>query len=213
VPLKAQKHLELIIILAAMVAALILPLGCEQYQAQPYPAQQYQVQPYPPQQYRAPQPWGPQAMAPGQPAARGTVHLQDVEERVWRLTNEIRQKQGFSPLSREQTLSGIAQAYCDDMLLRRFFSHINPEGLAAKDRVIPFYSRPIYQLGENIWMGSNLSPANSEALARSMMKSWMSSPGHRDNILCADFTHLGVGVAAVGREVRATQLFVNLRNN
>jgi uncharacterized protein YkwD len=207
VPLKPPKHRKPVIILAAAVAALILPLGCEPYQAQPYPAQQYQVQPYPPQ------PWGPQAMTPSQPAARGTVHLQDVEERIWRFTNEIRQKQGFSPLSREQKLSSMAEAYCDDMLLRRFFSHINPEGLAAKDRVIPFYSRPIYQLGENIWMGSNLSPANSEALARFIMKSWMSSPGHRENILGADFTHLGVGVAAVGREVRATQLFVKLRNN
>jgi uncharacterized protein YkwD len=136
-----------------------------------------------------------------------------VEERIWRLTNEIRQKFGFLPLSKDERLSALARAHSDDMLLRRFFSHINPEGLAAKDRVMPSYPGPIYRLGENIWMGSNQAAANSEALARTIINTWMSSPGHRDNIMVADFTHLGVGVAAAGREIRATQIFVNLQHH
>jgi len=42
------------------------------------------------------------------------------------------------------------------------------------------------------------------------MNSWRSSPGHRRNILDPDYTHLGVGVAAAGGEIRAAQLFATL---
>ncbi len=45
------------------------------------------------------------------------------------------------------------------------------------------------------------------------MNSWMSSPGHRENILGADYTHLGVGGTAVGLEIRATQVFANLQGS
>ncbi|HZK13036.1 MAG TPA: CAP domain-containing protein [Desulfobaccales bacterium] len=60
----------------------------------------------------------------------------------------------------------------------------------------------MYGWAENIWEGSNLPAADSEALARTIMNSWMSSSGHRENILSPDYTHLGVGVAASGREIR-----------
>ena len=36
----------------------------------------------------------------------------------------------------------------------------------------------------------------------------MSSPGHRENMLDPDFTHLGVGVSARNGTIRATQEFV-----
>ncbi|MCX5893685.1 MAG: CAP domain-containing protein, partial [Deltaproteobacteria bacterium] len=87
------------------------------------------------------------------------------------------------------------------------------EGLTAGERLKPFYSGPIYGWAENIWEGSNLSPADREALARRIMDAWMSSPGHRQNILNPDYTHLGVGVAASGAEISATQLFATLRRH
>ena len=43
------------------------------------------------------------------------------------------------------------------------------------------------------------------------MDGWMSSSGHRQNILCPEYTHLGVGVVAHGPEIRAAQLFATLR--
>jgi uncharacterized protein YkwD len=183
---------------AAWLTVLMAPLGCEQFPLPPY-----QGQPYPVQQYPPPSAWGPRAPAP--------AHLQDVEDRIWRFTNEIRGRSGFPPLAKEGTLSAVAQAYSDDMLRRGFFSHTNPEGLTVKDRLSPYFSGSIRSLGENIWEGSNVSAANREALARKIMNSWMSSSGHRENILGADYTHLGVGVTAVGREIRATQVFANLQ--
>lgn len=201
---RVGKPAKIAMVLTASLALLIVPLGC---QMQTYQAQSYPVQQYPPP-YR-----GPQAMAPAPPGLPGTVHLQEVSELIWRFTNEIRRRYGLAALGQEATLSTVAQAYSDDMLRRRFFSHINPEGLTAGDRLRPFFSGPIRGLGENIWEGSNMSSANREALARLIMDSWMSSSGHRQNILSPDFTHLGVGLAASGREIRATQLFANLQRH
>lgn len=184
--------------MAGLLAALVVGAGCG-----PYPLQPYQTQPYPPPA------WGPQA--PVQPWSPGSVHLGEVEDRIWRFTNDIRRQYGLPPVGQEGALSRVSQAYSSDMLLRRFFSHTNPEGLTAGERLKPFYPGPIYGWGENIWEGSNLSAVNREALARRIMDSWMSSSGHRQNILSPDYTHLGVGVAASGREIRATQLFATLR--
>lgn len=198
-----RKSLPLVMLAmawAAWLTALMAPLGCEQYPLLPY-----QGQPYPMQQYPPPSSWGPRALAPA------PAHLQDLEEWIWRFTNEIRGRSGLAPLAKERTLSAVAQAYSDDMLRRGFFSHTNPEGLTVRDRLNPYFSGSIGSLGENIWQGSNMSAANREALARHIMNSWMSSSGHRENILGADYTHLGVGVTAVGREIRATQVFANLQ--
>lgn len=198
---RVRKSIKFTLALAASLAALITGAGCDPYQLQPYPRQ------YPWQQYPPP---GPRALPPAPPVNQGPVHLRDVEDLIWRYTNDIRQRYGCSPLGQEEALSGVSQAYCDDMLLRRFFSHNNPEGLTAGDRLRPFYSGAISGWGENIWEGSNLSAADRDALARRILDGWMSSPGHRQNILSPDFTHLGVGVAASGQEIRATQLFATL---
>jgi uncharacterized protein YkwD len=100
-----------------------------------------------------------------------------------------------------------------DMLVRHFFSHTNPEGLTAGERLKSFYPGPIASWGENLWEGSNIAAVSPEALARHIMAAWLASPGHRQNILCPDYTHVGLGVAARGREIRATQLFAQLQRH
>jgi uncharacterized protein YkwD len=79
------------------------------------------------------------------------------------------------------------------------------------ERLPSAYGSRIAGAGENIWTGSGYYPFNPQNLARMIMNSWISSPGHCKNILTPNFTHLGVGVAAYGREVRATQVFVETR--
>jgi len=144
-------------------------------------------------------------------APQTPVHLSEVEDRIWRLTNDVRRQHGLSSLSRQKALAAVSQAYSKDMLIHRFFSHTNPEGLDAGGRLKPFYSGPIYAWGENIWEGSNISTGDPDSLARLIMDSWMSSPGHRENILDPKYTDIGIGVAASGREIRATQLFARLQ--
>jgi uncharacterized protein YkwD len=145
--------------------------------------------------------------------SQSPVLLKDVEDRILRLTNDIRRQHHLSTLNRQDSLFKVSEAYSLDMLVRHFFSHTNPEGLTATERLKGFHSGPIYAWGENIWEGSNVSTADHEDLARLIMKSWMSSPGHRENILNPAYTELGVGVAVRGREIRATQLFATLQRH
>jgi uncharacterized protein YkwD len=148
------------------------------------------------------------AAGPGFP---GIQPLPEVELEIGRLTNETRRQHGLPPLTADLSLVDAARQHSSDMLARRFFSHQNPEGRSFMERLPPAYGARISRSGENIWTGSGYYPFNPQNLARMIMDSWISSPGHCKNILTPGFTHLGVGVAAWGREVRATQVFVGMR--
>ncbi|MBM4294544.1 MAG: CAP domain-containing protein [Deltaproteobacteria bacterium] len=155
----------------------------------------------------------PAPVPPPLPPGPGASILAEVEAIIYQFTNEIRVKHNFAPVARDPALEALARSHCQDMLQRRYFSHNTPEGLAPQDRVMPRYPYQIYRLGENIWKGFNQSLDNPPGLARVIVDGWMNSPGHRDNIFCPDFTHVGIGVAVVGRDIRATQLFANLRGS
>jgi len=135
-------------------------------------------------------------------------HLKEVERRIYRLTNEERRKKGLPSLDRDEGLVEIARLHTDDMLRRNFFSHVNPDGASPKDRIAPVYSNFISRAGENIWSGKGQDYSDSKLIARVIVDSWMTSPGHRANILNPEFTHLGVGVGVLDDQIRATQNFV-----
>ena len=157
---------------------------------------------------RPPAPPGTFSAGPG---LAGSRFLPQVEREVWRLTNATRRQRGLPPLRLDPTLTNVSRQHSLDMLRRRFFSHRNPEGLSLLDRLPPDYASRISRSGENIWTGSGYSPNDPRTLARLIMTAWMVSPGHRKNILTPGFTRLGMGVAARGSEVRATQIFVEIR--
>ena len=61
--------------------------------------------------------------------------------------------------------------------------------------------------------GENLAwyPARpEEILAREVVKGWMNSKGHHDNLLAASHTHMGLHLLQHEREVYVTQLFGGL---
>ena len=136
------------------------------------------------------------------------LYLNEVERRIYQLTNEARRKYHLPPLDKDDALVAPARAHSYDMLARNFFNHVNPDGKAPQDRMAPAYSRTLARTGENIWSGHGYDYSDSKLMARVIMDSWMTSPGHRANLLNPDYTHLGVGVIAVGKEIRATQNFV-----
>lgn len=144
------------------------------------------------------------------PSAPGIQTLPEVENEVGRLTNDYRRQHGLPPLAPDPNLIDASRQHSVDMLTRRFFSHQNPEGRSFMERLPPGYGSRISQSGENIWTGSGYYPFNPQNLARMIMNAWISSPGHCKNILTPGFTHVGIGVAAFGREVRATQIFIEI---
>lgn len=136
--------------------------------------------------------------------------MEVVEQRIFDLTNGERRRAGRQPLSPEGTLSETARAHSSDMMVRRFFDHINPDGQAPEDRVAVHHRRLVGLVGENIWRGSGYASVSPDKLAQEIMASWMSSPGHRENILRPETTHLGIGACGAGGEVRATQNFARV---
>ena len=149
-------------------------------------------------------------MAYPPPPSQGIYFLAEVEGEVLRLANEARRQQALPPLAGDQALAGAARSHSGDMLARGFFSHTNPDGLSARQRLPQDYAQVLQQSGENIWMGSGQNPYAPRHLAGTIMATLMASPGHRQNLLDPKYTHLGVGVAAWGQEVRATQDFAQL---
>jgi uncharacterized protein YkwD len=153
--------------------------------------------------------WGQLRVIKPPRRGRGPIqHLRAVENRIFQLTNMERRKKHLPPLDKDPTLVKTARAHSDDMLERNFFSHVNPDGMAPQNRIVPAYAGAIARTGENIWGGHGHDYSDSKLMARVIVDSWMISPGHRANILNPKFTHMGVGVSALGKEVRATENFV-----
>lgn len=147
----------------------------------------------------------------GDAAKLGISHLDQVEQLVFELTNAERRKAQLGDLAREDKLRQIAEEHSDDMLARGFFEHVNPDGQSPADRVALEHRQLIGVTGENIWTGTGVDISDQRMLAETIVKKWMASSEHKDNILKAEYTHLGVGISARGKEVRATQLFADVQ--
>jgi len=132
----------------------------------------------------------------------------DLEQRLVGLTNERRTSVGLPPLNREAGLSAAARHHSEDMLRRRFFAHVNPDGQTPADRIAGIPGMAAGNVGENIWMWSGASRPAAAAMVSQAIAEWMASPPHRQNILRPGYTRLGVGAAAAATEVRLTELFV-----
>jgi uncharacterized protein YkwD len=128
-----------------------------------------------------------------------------IEAEVLRLSNIEREKQGLPSLSLDATLAATARAHSADMVARDFFSHDNPDGCSSSCRATAAGYR-WRMIGENIYMmkGWELSPLEAAVM---IVNGWMSSPGHRENLLKEGYTESGVGIVAEGEAVYATALY------
>ena len=144
----------------------------------------------------------------------GILHPKELERRIFQLTNDARRKNGLPSLDWDNTLTVKAREKSDDMLTNNYFSHTSPEGKTIKDRMQeekPASIRNISRIGENIYMGARLDfSTDIKTQARLIVDGWMTSPGHRKNMLDPNFTHMGVGVAAKDKACYATQIFAKI---
>ena len=147
------------------------------------------------------------------PSTAGVSYLSEMERKIYSLTNEVRRREGVPSLTWETSLCEVARSHSTDMLTRNYFSHINPEGQASHDRIVSNYRFDLSMSGENIWSGTGHDYGETNRLAHIIVNHWMSSAGHRKNLLNPEFTDIGVGVAARGRDIRVTQVFVRTRKS
>lgn len=136
------------------------------------------------------------------PGDRVTIPGQDAgvlayEEEVIRLVNEIREKNGLKPLTKNWELCRVARYKSQDMVENRYFSHTSPT-YGSPFQMMKDFGLRYRTAGENIAFG--------QRTPQEVMNAWMNSDGHRANILNPSFTQIGVGYAANGRYW--TQMFI-----
>lgn len=106
-------------------------------------------------------------------------------QQIFNLTNEIRQQYGLSPVKENNLLNQAAQYKAEDMLKNSYFSHYSPTGIS------PWYwidrsGYDYYYAGENLAMNF----LDSEEV----IKGWLNSPSHRENLLNKNYQEMGIAV-------------------
>lgn len=159
--------------------------------------------------------WGQLRIKSGASRPGGIMHPRELERRIFQLTNDARRQNRLPTLDPDEGLAAKAREKCDDMLQKNYFSHTNPDGKTLKDRFTeekPASFNTISRIGENIYMGSRFDyTVDIKAQARLIVDGWMTSPGHRRNILDPNFTHMGIGVSARDKMCYATQIFAAVK--
>jgi len=123
-------------------------------------------------------------------AAPSTANLRLISGTILCLLNQERQAHGLGALRSNGRLGKASRQMAVLMVKERFFAHDPPDGRGLLARVKPTgYVKGSWQLGENLAWGSGIL-----ATPRSIVNSWMNSPGHRANILHGAFHDIGIGI-------------------
>ena len=135
-------------------------------------------------------------------APADTNRGQLAEQRIFEAINQVRRQHRLSPLKWSAKIAEQARSHSRRMAANRFFSHEDPK-LGGPANRLSAAGIDWRLCGENIF--EEYGQADP---ARSAVREWMQSSGHRKNILTPGFTHTGVGVA-IGRggTYTITQMF------
>lgn len=122
------------------------------------------------------------------------------EEEVLSIVNAERKKAGIAPLKLDPQLTEIAYLKSKDMGDKNYLSHYSPT-YGWPNEMADQYNISYVTIGENIAAGQP-TPAL-------VMKDWMNSPGHRENILTAEYGKIGIGVYEKNGVKFWTQIFTD----
>lgn len=107
------------------------------------------------------------------------------------LANEARKEKNLAPLTKNEQLMNSALIKTQDMKDNNYFEHVSPSGLDM--------SYFVRKTGYNYsTVGENL--AEGYFSAQSVHEAWMSSEGHRENIMSADFEEIGVAILEIEKD-------------
>jgi uncharacterized protein YkwD len=125
--------------------------------------------------YRARERWG---------RAYGTLSL---ESQVYALTNGERYREQCPGLRLDYALSRAARGHSREMAAYQYMSHTDYNNEDPSQRIEDYGYPARFGWAENVAYGSRT--------AGQVMYAWMTSPGHRKNILDCRMRAIGVGVA------------------
>lgn len=108
------------------------------------------------------------------------------------LVNGERRKRHLHRLRFNHKLALAGLRHAQDMVDNQYFSHDAPSGEDFVERIQDTNYVPAaasWTLGENLAWGNR-----REASPREIVRSWMASPAHRDNILKPRFREIGIAI-------------------
>lgn len=119
-----------------------------------------------------------------------TEHIDpaDAEQELMSMINQARAAAGARPLLWDNRLAAIARAHSRDMMSGNFIAHVSPSTGDALARV--------KRAGLNF--GVLVENVGQEGGVQQAHRGFMSSPGHRANIVNPHLTRVGIGVVIKG---------------
>ncbi|PIT90488.1 MAG: hypothetical protein COU22_01840, partial [Candidatus Komeilibacteria bacterium CG10_big_fil_rev_8_21_14_0_10_41_13] len=126
--------------------------------------------------------------------------LEVASDRLIDLTNQERIKFGLQPLKASSVLNQAATNKAEDILNKQYFSHNSPDGKKFSQWVKDEGYSNYQIIGENLAMGFSSEEA--------VIKAWMNSQGHKDNILNPKYKDIGLAVIKGRLEGKNTYVIV-----
>lgn len=122
---------------------------------------------------------------PGADATPAAIGAERAAAALHCLVNHERQAAGVGPVAAEPHAMQAAVGQANDMALRGFFDHTNPDGVGFVQRLT----------GTGLdWLAAGENLARGQRTPREAMAAWLASPGHCHNVLGATYTGIGYGV-------------------
>jgi uncharacterized protein YkwD len=118
------------------------------------------------------------------PTEKPSPAIHALEQAMHRRLNRDRSLHSLPPLAYDEDLADVARAHSADMRDHDFFAHDSPTTGLLEDRMI----RAGYlatEMRENLALAGDVDKAQDNLLE---------SPGHRDNILSATISRVGIGI-------------------
>lgn len=137
-----------------------------------------------------------QAPSPDDDYTTDSISMQ--EQTAWNLLNADRKANGLPALMLDSELSRIARIKSEDMRDKGYFAHESPTYGNVRD-MLRYFGYSFSAAGENIAHHATVTKAQA---------AFMSSDGHRRNILSSSWTRAGIGVCYDAQGyVYVTQIF------
>jgi uncharacterized protein YkwD len=121
------------------------------------------------------------------------LSLADRRAAVLCVVSAERTERGLPAVRQSTQLTLAAERHADDMVARRFFSHVTPGGITLGARVQAtgyVERRADWELGEAIATAGE--PLDTAA---GLVQAWLASPDHRAILLDRTFKDVGIGLA------------------
>ena len=148
-----------------------------------------------------------------------SIDTELAEQLIIERTNTVRKSHGLSTLSEGEIPTRFAEQHSQDMGEYAFYAHSGPNGTSPMERMEGLATKCNGPGSENIHRaplassvriyGTNevVNIYSESQLAEYVIRGWMNSPGHRENMLDERWSKTGVGVYVANDTVYITIVF------